>query len=65
MGFQLQICWKYFDEEDRVKNKLKRWGGVVQTVICKRTETLITLMYWYYGGMNVWSLEWIIILKRD
>ena len=37
-GFRLQICWKYFDEVDRVSEELKWCGGVVQKLVRKRTE---------------------------
>jgi hypothetical protein len=36
--FKLQICWKYFEEDNQVSEKLKWCGGVVQKLVYKRTE---------------------------
>jgi hypothetical protein len=37
-GFKLQICWKYFNEEDGVSEELRWCGGVVERVLNDKSE---------------------------
>lgn len=64
-GFKHQICWKYFDEDDRVSEELKWGGGMIQTVVCKRAENCNCIDVLVLRDNEFLEPEWIILLERD
>jgi hypothetical protein len=38
-GFKVQICWKYYDDEDGISEELRWCGGTVESVVKDKSDT--------------------------